>query len=35
MSVVQQMGAQAGLLSEDKVEAFLKKAPKNYIAQQI
>ena len=30
MSVVQEVGAQAGLLSRRKLEGFLKKAPKNY-----
>ena len=30
MSVVQQVGAQAGLLSEPELEAFLAKAPDNY-----
>lgn len=30
MSVVQQLGAQAGLLSKDKIESYLKDAPENY-----
>lgn len=30
MNVVQHVGAQEGLLKEDKLEAFLSKAPKNY-----
>lgn len=30
MSVVQQVGAQAGLLEEEEIEELLKKAPKNY-----
>lgn len=32
MSVVQEIGAQAGLLTRDKIEDFLKKAPKHFHA---
>lgn len=35
MSVVQQVGAQKGLLSREKLEEFLKGAPENYKLQQI
>ncbi len=35
MSVVQKVGAQAGLLIEDDIEALLKQAPPNYEAEQI
>lgn len=31
MNVVQHVGAQEGLLSEEKLEAFLKKAPQDYV----
>ncbi len=34
MSVVQKLGAQAGLLGEDQIEAYLKKAPKNYNVEE-
>ena len=34
MSVVQQLGAQAGLLDESQVQAYLKKAPKNYNVEE-
>ncbi len=33
MSVVQQIGARAGLLTRPELEGFLKKAPKDYIPQ--
>ena len=32
MSVVQQIGAQAGLLNQSEIEAWLKKAPASYKA---
>ncbi len=32
MSVVQEIGAQAGLLTQDKIEVFLKNAPKHFHA---
>ncbi len=32
-SVVQKVGAQAGLLSQEEIQSELKKAPKNYIAK--
>jgi ribokinase len=35
MSVVQKIGAQAGLLSREKLEEYLKVAPKNYKAKKI
>jgi len=35
MSVVQQVGAQAGLLSREKLEEYLKNAPEDYKAHQI
>ena len=35
MSVVQQMGARAGLLSREKLEEYLVNAPKNYKSQLI
>lgn len=35
MSVVQHIGAQAGLLSREKLEAFLKNAPEDYKATRI
>lgn len=35
MSVVQYVGAQEGLLSREKLEAFLKKAPSNYRAEKV
>ncbi len=35
MSVVQQIGAQAGLLSRSKLEEYLSKAPANYKAEKI
>lgn len=35
MSVVQQIGAQAGLLSQKEIEEFLKTAPENYKVSEI
>ncbi|OGI45918.1 hypothetical protein A2121_00755 [Candidatus Nomurabacteria bacterium GWB1_40_6] len=35
MSVVQEVGAQKGLLSREKIEEYLSKAPENYKAKQI
>jgi len=35
MSVVQEVGAQKGLLSREKIEEYLAKAPENYKAKQI
>ena len=35
MSVVQEVGAQKGLLSREKIEAYLKNAPENYKAIKI
>lgn len=35
MAVVQEVGAQAGLLSREKLEEYLKKAPENYHLQPI
>ena len=35
MSVVQQVGAQKGLLTKEKLEEYLKNAPKNYKAEKI
>ena len=35
MSVVQQVGAQAGLLSQKKLLEFLKAAPADYHAKKI
>jgi ribokinase len=35
MSVVQEIGAQKGLLSREKLEEYLKKAPANYKAEKI
>ncbi len=35
MSVVQEIGAQKGLLTLEKIEELLKKAPQNYIAKKI
>ncbi len=35
MSVVQQIGAQAGLLSKRDIHALLKKAPKSYVAKKL
>lgn len=35
MSVVQHVGAQAGLLSRDQLDEYLKKAPADYIPKQI
>lgn len=35
MSVVQQVGAQKGLLSREKLEEYLKNAPKDYRAKKI
>jgi ribokinase len=35
MSVVQQVGAQAGLLSREKLEEYLAKAPENYRARKL
>ena len=35
MSVVQKLGAQAGLLTASQVEKYLKQAPKNYHAKEI
>jgi ribokinase len=35
MSVVQEVGAQKGLLSREKIEEYLKKAPENYKAEKI
>jgi ribokinase len=35
MSVVQQIGAQAGLLNREKLEEYLKVAPENYVATKI
>jgi ribokinase len=35
MSVVQQIGAQAGLLNREKLEEYLSKAPENYTAEKL
>lgn len=35
MSVVQQVGARAGLLTREELEAYLKKAPKDYAPRKI
>ncbi len=35
MSVVQQVGAQKGLLSREKIEEYLKNAPEDYMAKKI
>jgi ribokinase len=35
MSVVQQIGAQKGLLSQEKLEEYLKNAPEDYMAKKI
>ncbi len=35
MSVVQDVGARAGLLTREKLEEYLKKAPEDYIAKKI
>ena len=35
MSVVQQLGAQAGLLSKEKIEGFLQSAPESYHAEEL
>jgi hypothetical protein len=35
MSVVQQIGAQAGLLSQAQIEAYLKNAPTEYKVSEI
>ena len=35
MSVVQYIGAQAGLLSRDKIEEYLKNAPSDYVVREI
>lgn len=35
MSVVQEIGAQKGLLSREKLEEFLKNAPKDYVPRKI
>ncbi len=35
MSVVQKIGAQAGLLSGDEIKAYLAKAPSDYVPQKI
>jgi hypothetical protein len=35
MNVVQYMGAQAGLLSKEKIEEYLKNAPEDYIVKEI
>ena len=35
MSVVQEIGAQRGLLTKDKIEAFLKTAPEGWNAQAL
>ena len=35
MSVIQQVGAQAGLLSKEKLEEYLKVAPENYKATKV
>jgi sugar/nucleoside kinase (ribokinase family) len=35
MSVVQQVGAQAGLLSREQLDEYLKNAPADYIPKQI
>lgn len=35
MSVVQQIGAQKGLLSKEKLEEYLKNAPADYVAKKI
>lgn len=35
MSVVQEIGAQKGLLTKEKLEEYLKKAPENYKARKI
>jgi sugar/nucleoside kinase (ribokinase family) len=35
MSVVQYIGAQAGLLSRDKIEEYLKQAPDFYVPKKV
>jgi sugar/nucleoside kinase (ribokinase family) len=35
MSVVQEIGAQAGLLTREKIEEYLKTAPEDYTAKRI
>ncbi|MCF7816129.1 MAG: carbohydrate kinase family protein [Candidatus Pacebacteria bacterium] len=35
MSVVQQIGAQAGLLTREKIEEYLKDAPENYVPKAV
>lgn len=35
MSVVQKLGAQAGLLDKKHIEEWLKKAPKNYVLEEL
>jgi hypothetical protein len=35
MSVVQEIGAQKGLLSREKIEEYLKSAPEDYLARKI
>ena len=35
MSVVQYVGAREGLLTKEKIEAYLKQAPQNYVLQEI
>ena len=35
MSVVQQIGARAGLLTREKLEEYLAKAPKDYVAKKL
>jgi hypothetical protein len=35
MSVVQYIGAQEGLLTQEQLEEYLKKAPENYVPKKI
>jgi sugar/nucleoside kinase (ribokinase family) len=35
MSVVQEIGAQKGLLTQEKIEEYLKQAPESYRARKI
>lgn len=35
MSVVQKVGAQDGLLSQDEIDEFMKKAPKEFVAKEL
>ena len=35
MSVVQQLGAQAGLLHQDEIKEWLSKAPAEYVVKEV